>query len=227
MAQGKASCTGLSIVLSDACRAVCVPARLVGTPMWSNKRAITPGSRSGIRTALHRRMRARPQRSRSRLVCRRCRPGQKRNTSRVPSTPLVLRDPIKHFPLVWAMRNKDVPGENVTDRYAKKAAPKAGHSSRTHPRLRCEQEACRHRRGGGGSRRSKKIQAMGNRVARRPTRTTSSPSDLTPGREYTVKAGNCGEDDQDRRGRRAKLPSISTFPPSRRLVPVHKDLSNS
>ena len=29
---GKASCTGLSIVLSDAARAVCIPARLVGTP---------------------------------------------------------------------------------------------------------------------------------------------------------------------------------------------------
>ena len=28
--QGKASCTGLSIVLSDACRSVCIPARLVG-----------------------------------------------------------------------------------------------------------------------------------------------------------------------------------------------------
>src|SRR6516165_6044452 len=38
MAQGKASCTGLSIVLSDACRAVCIPARLVGTPLWANKR---------------------------------------------------------------------------------------------------------------------------------------------------------------------------------------------
>ena len=35
--QGKASCTGLSIVLSDACRAVCIPARLVGTPLWANK----------------------------------------------------------------------------------------------------------------------------------------------------------------------------------------------
>ena len=36
--QGVASCTGLSIVLSDACRAVCIPARLVGTPLWANKR---------------------------------------------------------------------------------------------------------------------------------------------------------------------------------------------
>jgi len=31
---GKASCTGLSILLVDACRAVGVPARVVGTPLW-------------------------------------------------------------------------------------------------------------------------------------------------------------------------------------------------
>jgi transglutaminase-like putative cysteine protease len=36
--QGKASCTGLSIILADACRAVGVPARLAGTPNWSDKR---------------------------------------------------------------------------------------------------------------------------------------------------------------------------------------------
>ncbi|MES2476082.1 MAG: transglutaminase domain-containing protein [Verrucomicrobiota bacterium] len=38
MAQGKATCTGLSILLVDACRAVGIPARAVGTPMWSNGR---------------------------------------------------------------------------------------------------------------------------------------------------------------------------------------------
>ena len=31
-----ASCTGLSILLIDACRAVGVPARFVGTPLWSD-----------------------------------------------------------------------------------------------------------------------------------------------------------------------------------------------
>ncbi len=38
MASGLASCTGLSIVLADACRSVGVPARLVGIPQWANKR---------------------------------------------------------------------------------------------------------------------------------------------------------------------------------------------
>jgi hypothetical protein len=34
---GYASCTGLTIILSDACRAVGVPARLAGTPLWTDK----------------------------------------------------------------------------------------------------------------------------------------------------------------------------------------------
>jgi transglutaminase-like putative cysteine protease len=38
IAQGKASCTGLSILLADACRSVAVPARLAGTPAWTNGR---------------------------------------------------------------------------------------------------------------------------------------------------------------------------------------------
>ena len=35
---GKASCSGLSILLADACRSVGVPARVVGTPLWANGR---------------------------------------------------------------------------------------------------------------------------------------------------------------------------------------------
>jgi hypothetical protein len=33
---GTATCSGLSIILVDACRSVGIPARAVGTPMWSN-----------------------------------------------------------------------------------------------------------------------------------------------------------------------------------------------
>lgn len=35
---GKATCTGLSIILVEACRAVAIPARAIGTPMWTNGR---------------------------------------------------------------------------------------------------------------------------------------------------------------------------------------------
>jgi hypothetical protein len=38
IAQGRATCTGLSIILVDACRAVGIPARAVGTPLWANER---------------------------------------------------------------------------------------------------------------------------------------------------------------------------------------------
>ena len=33
---GYASCSGLSIILVDACRAVGIPARVVGTPLWTD-----------------------------------------------------------------------------------------------------------------------------------------------------------------------------------------------
>ncbi len=36
MSSGLASCTGLSILLVDACRSVGVPARFAGTPMWTD-----------------------------------------------------------------------------------------------------------------------------------------------------------------------------------------------
>ncbi|MDP6679779.1 MAG: transglutaminase domain-containing protein, partial [Verrucomicrobiota bacterium] len=38
IAQSRATCTGLSIILVDACRSVGVAARVVGTPLWTNKR---------------------------------------------------------------------------------------------------------------------------------------------------------------------------------------------
>lgn len=38
MESGRATCTGLSIILVNACRAVGIPARAVGTPLWTNNR---------------------------------------------------------------------------------------------------------------------------------------------------------------------------------------------
>ncbi|KAB2638465.1 MAG: polyhydroxyalkanoate depolymerase [Verrucomicrobia bacterium] len=37
IAQGLASCTGLSIILADACRSIGIPARVAGTALWANK----------------------------------------------------------------------------------------------------------------------------------------------------------------------------------------------
>lgn len=38
MAQGMATCTGLSVLLVDAFRSVGIPARVAGTPLWTNKK---------------------------------------------------------------------------------------------------------------------------------------------------------------------------------------------
>jgi len=38
MQAGYASCTGLSILMIDGCRAVCIPARLVGVPSWATEK---------------------------------------------------------------------------------------------------------------------------------------------------------------------------------------------
>jgi Transglutaminase-like superfamily len=125
MESGKASCTGLSILLSDACRSVCIPARLAGTPRWASKRGnhtwVEIWDKDWHFTG----------------ACEQDPNGLDRGWF-VNDASLAKKDSLEHaiyaasfqksnvhFPLVWNLRNKDVPAENVTDRYAKKAEPKS------------------------------------------------------------------------------------------------------
>jgi hypothetical protein len=122
--QGKASCTGLSIVLADACRAVCIPARLVGTPLWANKR----GNHTWVEVwdnGWHFTGACEPDPSgldRGWFV------GDAAQAKKDVPEHAIYAASFKrtdtHFPLVWALQSKTVPAENVTDRYAK-PAPKA------------------------------------------------------------------------------------------------------
>jgi hypothetical protein len=122
--QGKASCTGLSIVLSDACRAVCVPARLVGTPLWANKR----GNHTWVEVwdkTWHFTGACEPDPSgldRGWFVGDAAQAKKDSFEHAIYATS--FRKTSQHFPLVWALGNKNVPAENVTDRYAK-PAPKS------------------------------------------------------------------------------------------------------
>lgn len=121
--QGKASCTGLSIVLSDACRAVSVPARLVGTPLWADKR----GNHTWVEIW--------DKKWRFTGACEPDPNGLDRGwfvgaasqaKKDVPEHAIYAASFKKtevHFPLVWAPRYIGVPAENVTDRYAKVALP--------------------------------------------------------------------------------------------------------
>jgi transglutaminase-like putative cysteine protease len=114
-AAGYASCTGLSVLLVDACRAVGVPARIAGTAQWTGE----PGNHTWVevwdngwhfigaaedgeldRTWFNDRARAAdPSRRETRIYA----------TSFKPTG--------DSFPMVWAPRNTSVPAVDVTARY--------------------------------------------------------------------------------------------------------------
>jgi predicted esterase len=120
---GIASCTGLSILLIDACRSVGVPARMAGIPKWVNK----PGNHMWVEiwdgdwhfTG----------------ACEHDKNGLNR-TWFLGDAALAKKDVIENaiyassfkrtnttFPLVWAKGSKDVFAENVTDRYTRGKNP--------------------------------------------------------------------------------------------------------
>ncbi len=114
---GTASCTGLSILLSDACRAVGIPTRVVGTAMWANKR----GNHTWLEIwdgDWHFTGACEPDKlDRGWFV------GDASQAKKEIHENAIFAASYKatktHFPLVWAPRSTVVPGENVTDRYAK------------------------------------------------------------------------------------------------------------
>ncbi len=126
---GMASCTGLSVLLISACRAVGVPARFVGTPRWSDD----SGNHSWVEIwdrGWHFTGAAEPtgdELDRAWFVSRAAdaRADSERYgifaTSYVP-TP-------QRFPLVWRRGASEVYGINVTERYTRDAAAVAdGHA---------------------------------------------------------------------------------------------------
>jgi dienelactone hydrolase len=123
-ALGKATCTGLSIILVDACRAVGIPARAVGTPLWANERGnhtwieIWDGDwhftgadeydKDGLDRGWFVNDAAQAK-------------------ADVPKYAIYATSWKKEglsFPMVWAPESKEVAAVNVTSRYAK-AAPAA------------------------------------------------------------------------------------------------------
>lgn len=115
---GTASCTGLSVLLIDACRALGVPARFVGTPLWADG----SGNHSWVEVwddGWHFTGAAEPSGDKlddawfigRASAAKRDDPRHAVYASSFRRTPL-------HFPLVWDLANESVPAVNVTDRYA-------------------------------------------------------------------------------------------------------------
>ena len=117
---GKATCTGLSIILVDACRSVGVPARVAGTPLWSNKRGnhtwteiydsgewFFTGADEYNKAGLNR---AWFVGDASKAIA---------NDWRHAIWATSWKRTEHHFPMVWDLENREVPAVNVTGRYAK------------------------------------------------------------------------------------------------------------
>lgn len=122
MTSGRATCTGLSIILVDACRAVGIPARAVGTPMWSNGR----GNHTWVEiwdggwhfTGADEYDAQGLNRGWFTGDAAQARADKPENAIYATSW---KRDGLA-FPMVWNIRSQDTSAVNVTDRYAK-AAP--------------------------------------------------------------------------------------------------------
>ncbi len=117
---GKATCTGLSIILVDACRAVGVPARVAGTALWSNKRGnhtwveVYDGgtwhftgadeySKAGLNRAWF-------VNDASKAIA---------DDWRHAIWATSWQKTGSHFPMVWNLRDREVSAVNVTGRYAR------------------------------------------------------------------------------------------------------------
>ena len=115
---GYASCTGLSIILIDACRAVGIPARIVGTPEWTTQR----GNHNWVEVW-----------DREWSFVGACEPSKLNEGWFVEQASKAdeanprhriyaasFGAGAEHFPLVWQPGNADYPAEDVTRRYTKR-----------------------------------------------------------------------------------------------------------
>ena len=122
---GLASCTGLSVILIDACRSVGIPARFVGTPMWFNG----SGNHSWVEiwdNGWHFTGAAEPtgmELDKGWFVGRAAKADRSSALHAVYATS--FKGTPLSFPCVWNPRIKYIPALNVTDRYVslKKVLP--------------------------------------------------------------------------------------------------------
>ena len=123
---GLASCTGLSVILADACRAVGVPARLAGTPLWINKRGnhtwveIWDGESWKFTGACEYDPKGL---NRGWFAGIAAQADSSNPIHRIYATSFRKTD--IHFPMVWKRRSKEVPAVDVTWRYIGSPKPKA------------------------------------------------------------------------------------------------------
>ncbi len=122
---GKASCTGLSVLLVDACRAVGVPARFAGTPLWTNK----SGNHSWVEVWDGKWQHTGAAEPLGDALDRALFTDQAKTAQRDHRLHAIYATSYRHtgvtFPLVWDLKIDYVHAVNVTDRYAPPAQPES------------------------------------------------------------------------------------------------------
>ncbi|ELP34097.1 transglutaminase domain-containing protein [Rhodopirellula baltica] len=117
MKTGLASCTGLSVLLIDACRSVGIPARFVGTPLWFNQ----SGNHSWVEVwddGWHFTGAAEPtgnELDRGWFVANATKADRSSKAHAIYATSF-KQTPLS-FPCVWNRKLRSIPAVNVTDRY--------------------------------------------------------------------------------------------------------------
>jgi predicted esterase len=124
MDTGLASCTGLSILLIDACRACGVPARFVGTPLWTDG----SGNHSWVEiwdNGWHFTGAAEPTGERLNEAWFVDRAGSSQPGTKHGIFAVSFRRTTQRFPLPWLNGTHEIWAEEVTERYARqrKVAP--------------------------------------------------------------------------------------------------------
>ncbi len=121
--QGLASCSGLSIILVDACRAVGVPARIAGIPKWNNKQ----GNHTWVEVwdgGWHFTGACEYNPDGLNKAWFNADAAQADPASELSSIYALSYKPTgQHFPMVWALRDKSLHAVNVTTRYLAEKMP--------------------------------------------------------------------------------------------------------
>ena len=118
MQTGKATCTGLSIILAYGCRSVGVPARLAGTPLWSDK----SGNHTWVEIWDGEWKYLGADEYDAKGLNRGWFGGRASKAQKDKWQHAIWATSWKgeaHFPMVWSVENKSVQAVNVTSRYTK------------------------------------------------------------------------------------------------------------
>ncbi len=136
MEAGLASCTGLTVILVDACRAVGVPARFVGTPLWSDG----SGNHSWVEVwddGWHFTGAAEPSGMKLDQAWFTGRAATARNDDpRHAIYATTWRRAPLHFPMVWAAEDQSVRAVDITTRYTRRPGNVADGMARVRFRVR-------------------------------------------------------------------------------------------